>query len=63
MTRIVVLFTGMKDSKEFANELFDALVRRQGVEVESIGKDELYLHWLQIADKSFDARMQLFFDL
>ncbi|XP_024385792.1 respiratory burst oxidase homolog protein B [Physcomitrium patens] len=54
---------GMKDSKEFANELFDALVRRQGVEVESIGKDELYLHWLQIADKSFDARMQLFFDL
>lgn len=54
---------GMSDSKEFASELFDALVRRKGIEVESITKDELYEYWLQVADRSFDARMQIFLGL
>lgn len=59
----VVFCTGMSDSKEFASELFDALVRRKGIEVESITKDELYEYWLQVADRSFDARMQIFLGL
>ncbi|XP_024361705.1 respiratory burst oxidase homolog protein B [Physcomitrium patens] len=54
---------GMKESKEFALELFDALVRRKGEKVNSISKDGLYQFWLEITDKSFDARMQMFFDL
>lgn len=54
----------MKDSKEFANELYDAAMRRRaGGPVEGIGKEELYEYWLHITDKSFDARMQMFFDL
>lgn len=59
----VGILAGMKDSKEFANELFDALVRRKGQKVPSISKDELYEYWLQITDKGFDSRMQIFFDL
>lgn len=54
----------MKDSKEFANELFDAAVRRKAGEiVTAITKEELYEYWLRITDKSFDSRMQMFFDL
>lgn len=55
--------TGMKESKEFANELFDALVRCKGEKVNSISKQELYQYWLVIANKSFDGRMQMFFAL
>lgn len=58
-----VVFVGMKESKEFALELFDALVRRKGEKVNGISKDGLYQFWLEITDKSFDARMQMFFDL
>jgi respiratory burst oxidase len=53
----------MKDSKEFANELFDAFLRRKGKKVQLLSKDELYEYWLQISDKSFDSRIQIFFDL
>ncbi|CAM6117656.1 unnamed protein product [Calypogeia fissa] len=54
----------MKESKEFAGELFDALTRRQGgSKVEAITEDQLYEYWVQISDQSFDARMQIFFDL
>lgn len=55
---------GMKESKEFANELYDAAVRRKRSEkAQSISKGELYQYWLQITDASFDARMQMFFAL
>ncbi|XP_074303862.1 respiratory burst oxidase homolog protein F-like [Silene latifolia] len=54
---------GMKDSKEFALEMFDALSRRRRLKVEKIGKDELYEYWSQITDQSFDSRLQLFFDM
>ncbi len=54
---------GMKDSKEFANELFDAFLRRKGKKVQLLSKDELDEYWLQISDKSFDSRIQIFFDL
>ncbi|XP_062026049.1 respiratory burst oxidase homolog protein A [Rosa rugosa] len=54
---------GMKDSKEFALELFDALGRRRRLKVERISKDELYEFWSQISDQSFDSRLQIFFDM
>ncbi|KAK9668068.1 hypothetical protein RND81_13G033200 [Saponaria officinalis] len=54
---------GMKDSKEFALEMFDALSRRRRLKVEKISKDELYEYWSQITDQSFDSRLQLFFDM
>lgn len=54
---------GMKDSKEFALELFDALSRRRRLKVEKISKDELHEFWLQITDQSFDSRLQIFFDM
>ncbi|CAN1254111.1 Respiratory burst oxidase homolog protein F [Linum perenne] len=54
---------GMKDSKEFALELFDALGRRRRLKVEKISRDELYEFWAQITDDSFDSRLQIFFDM
>ncbi|KAJ6830427.1 putative respiratory burst oxidase-like protein A [Iris pallida] len=54
---------GMKDSKEFALELFDALNRRRKQQAEMISKDELYEFWSQISDQSFDSRLQIFFDM
>ncbi|GAB4834487.1 hypothetical protein Ancab_032743 [Ancistrocladus abbreviatus] len=54
---------GMKDSKEFALELFDALSRRRRLKVDKICKEELYEYWSQITDQSFDSRLQIFFDM
>ncbi|KAL5749994.1 hypothetical protein ACOSP7_024597 [Xanthoceras sorbifolium] len=54
---------GMRDSKEFALELFDALSRRRRLKVEKISRDELYEYWSQITDQSFDSRLQIFFDM
>lgn len=53
----------MKDSKEFALELFDALSRRRRLKTDTISKDELYDFWSQITDQSFDSRLQIFFDM
>ncbi|XVF52991.1 hypothetical protein PTKIN_Ptkin05aG0062300 [Pterospermum kingtungense] len=54
---------GMKDSKEFALEMFDALSRRRRLKVEKISKEELYEYWTQITDQSFDSRLIIFFDM
>lgn len=54
---------GMKDSKEFAVELFDALARRKGLETNCLSKDELYQFWQEMADQNFDSRLQIFFDM
>ncbi|KAL9679571.1 hypothetical protein QQ045_017437 [Rhodiola kirilowii] len=54
---------GMRDSKEFGLELFDALIRRRRLKIEKISRDELYEFWSQIADESFDSRLQIFFDM
>ncbi|KAL5698248.1 hypothetical protein ACHQM5_029313 [Ranunculus cassubicifolius] len=54
---------GMIDSKEFALRVFDALARRRRQKIVKISRDELYDFWLQISDHSFDARLQLFFDM
>ncbi|CAN0841187.1 Respiratory burst oxidase homolog protein A [Linum grandiflorum] len=54
---------GMRDSKEFALELFDGLSRRRRLKVEKLSKEELYEFWSQITDDSFDSRLQIFFDM
>ncbi|KAG2584284.1 hypothetical protein PVAP13_6KG290900 [Panicum virgatum] len=54
---------GMVDSKDFAVGIFDALARRLRQNLERISKEELYDFWLQISDQSFDARLQIFFDM
>ncbi|XP_077226750.1 respiratory burst oxidase protein F isoform X4 [Tasmannia lanceolata] len=54
---------GMKDSKEFALEVFDALSRRRRLKSAKISKEELYEFWSQITDQSFDSRLQIFFDM
>ncbi|KAK1307862.1 hypothetical protein QJS10_CPA09g00044 [Acorus calamus] len=54
---------GMEDSKEFATGVFDALCRRRRQKLERINRDELYDFWLQISNQSFDARLQIFFDM
>ncbi|KAK9055567.1 hypothetical protein SSX86_026651 [Deinandra increscens subsp. villosa] len=54
---------GMSDSKEFALGVFDALARRRQQKLGKITKAELYDFWLQISDQSFDARLQIFFDM
>lgn len=53
----------MIDSKDFAVGIFDALARRRRQNIERITKEELYDFWLQISDQSFDARLQIFFDM
>lgn len=52
-----------KDSKEFAGELFDALSRRRNITGDLINKAQLKEFWDQIADQSFDSRLQTFFDM
>ncbi|CAL0304825.1 unnamed protein product [Lupinus luteus] len=54
---------GMENSKEFALGIFDALARRKERKVSKITKEELHQFWLQISDQSFDARLQIFFDM
>lgn len=54
---------GMVDSKEFAVRIFDALARRKRQRIGRITKEELRDFWLQISDQSFDARLQIFFDM
>lgn len=62
---LTILFVceGMRESKEFALELFDALSRRRRLKVEKISREELYEYWSQITDQSFDSRLQIFFDM
>ncbi|XP_010475733.1 PREDICTED: respiratory burst oxidase homolog protein B [Camelina sativa] len=54
---------GMVESSEFVNELYEALVRRRGTTSSSITKSELFEFWEQITGNSFDARLQIFFDM
>ncbi|KAF9671803.1 hypothetical protein SADUNF_Sadunf12G0086600 [Salix dunnii] len=54
---------GMKESKEFAGELFNALARKRNMHCDSISKAELREFWEQISNQSFDSRLQTFFDM
>ncbi|GAB4853684.1 hypothetical protein Ancab_017874 [Ancistrocladus abbreviatus] len=59
----LIVYSGMVDSKEFAVGIFDALARRKRQRITKICKEELYDFWLQLSDQSFDARLQIFFDM
>ncbi|KAJ4900842.1 Respiratory burst oxidase-like protein D [Raphanus sativus] len=52
-----------KESKDFADQLFRALARRNNISGDAITKDQLRLFWEQISDESFDAKLQVFFDM
>ncbi|XP_057767733.1 respiratory burst oxidase homolog protein C-like [Salvia miltiorrhiza] len=54
---------GMKESTQFDGELFDVLARRSNISGDSITKEQLKHFWDQIADPSFDRRLQTFFDM
>ncbi|XP_050363312.1 respiratory burst oxidase homolog protein E [Argentina anserina] len=54
---------GMEDSEEFAVGIFDTLARRRRKKITKVSKEELRDFWLQISDQSFDARLQIFFDM
>ncbi|CAN1133276.1 Respiratory burst oxidase homolog protein C [Linum perenne] len=54
---------GMKESKEFALELYDTLARKRNIQRDSISKYELKEFWDQISNQSFDSRLQTFFDM
>ncbi|KAH8492711.1 hypothetical protein H0E87_022080 [Populus deltoides] len=54
---------GMKESKDFAGELFNALARKRNMHCDSISKAELREFWDQISNQSFDSRLQTFFDM
>ncbi|KAE9614103.1 hypothetical protein Lal_00016456 [Lupinus albus] len=54
---------GMRDSAEFALELFDSLSRKRRMRIDKINRDELFEFWSQITDQSFDSRLQIFFDM
>ncbi|CAA7396022.1 unnamed protein product [Spirodela intermedia] len=54
---------GMKESKEFALVLFDAMARRRNIMSGSVNKEELKEFWEQMSDQSFDSRLQTFFDM
>lgn len=60
--RVKWAIVGMRESA-FANELFDALARRRNIHGDTISKAELREFWDQIADQSFDSRLQTFFDM
>lgn len=63
LIELCTISIGMADSKEFAVGVFDALVRRRRQKTAKITKAELHDFWLQISDQSFDARLQIFFDM
>ncbi|XP_010530642.1 PREDICTED: respiratory burst oxidase homolog protein D-like [Tarenaya hassleriana] len=52
-----------KESKDFADQLFRALSRRNNVSGDAINKEQLRVFWEQISDESFDSRLQVFFDM
>lgn len=56
-------WSGMKESSEFADKLFDALARKRCIASPSITEAELLEFWEQITDTSFDARLETFFGM
>lgn len=60
---MALTMSGMKESKEFAGELFDALGRKRGQQGHNITREELHDYWVELTDQSFDNRLQLFFEM
>lgn len=54
----------MAESKEFADQLLDAMARRMSLETsEEVSKEELKHIWDRLEDQNFDSRLQIFFDM
>ncbi|GFP80331.1 putative respiratory burst oxidase homolog protein h [Phtheirospermum japonicum] len=55
---------GMGDSKEFAEELFEALVRRRNVNtVNGVSAKEVREFWEDMTNQDLDTRLHIFFDM
>ncbi|KAL4584234.1 hypothetical protein LXL04_008828 [Taraxacum kok-saghyz] len=54
-----------KDSKEFAEEIFNSVARRRNILTghDSINKEQLKEFWDEISDQSFDSRLRIFLDM
>lgn len=54
----------MKESKEFAEELFDALARRRCIDgTNGVTLKELRGFWEDISNNDLDTRLHIFFDM
>ncbi|KAF4354595.1 hypothetical protein F8388_009586 [Cannabis sativa] len=54
----------VRESKDFAGELFDALARRRNISVkDGITRDELRMFWEDMTNEDIEARLQIFFDM
>lgn len=54
----------MAESKEFADQLLDAMARRMSLKTsEEVSKEELKHIWDRLEDQNFDSRLQIFFDM
>ncbi|KAL2899216.1 putative respiratory burst oxidase-like protein H [Bienertia sinuspersici] len=55
---------GMRDSKEFAEELYDTLARRRNLDASNgIAIDDMRLFWEDMTSQDIDSRLQIFFDM
>ncbi|KAL2899211.1 Respiratory burst oxidase-like protein F [Bienertia sinuspersici] len=55
---------GMRDSKEFAGELYDTLARRRNLDASNgITIDDMRLFWEDMTNQDVDSRLQIFFDM
>ncbi|XP_076920587.1 respiratory burst oxidase homolog protein C-like [Bidens hawaiensis] len=52
-----------KDSKDFAGDLFDSLCRRTNISGNSINKEQFKEFCAEIANQSFDSRLQIYLDM
>ena len=61
----VLFFLGMgAESKDFAGELYDALVRRRQISTTNgITREELRMFWEDMTNQDIDSRLQIFFDM
>ncbi|KAJ3688500.1 hypothetical protein LUZ61_017664 [Rhynchospora tenuis] len=53
----------MQGSEEFSAQVFDALARRRGITAQLLTRDQVLDFWEQLSNRSFDARLQTFFDM
>lgn len=53
----------MEGSQEFSTQVFDALARRRGITAQLLTHDQVRDFWEQLSNRSFDARLQTFFDM
>ncbi|KAD4585555.1 hypothetical protein E3N88_23156 [Mikania micrantha] len=52
-----------KDSKAFAEDLFNSLCQRRNITSDSINKQQFNEFWDEITNQNFDSRLQIFLDM